>query len=339
MGWGTADESGKYRGENGKIVLCTPLRSYLLKAARTELQEIGKYLTLRDVIWQSFWHRNERGVLKPYWRLRHRQSFHDGVCLAQLLVAVRQTLNDKRESCTRCLTPKKVLRIATAIADDSSDIAKLLAIPYKPGKPSETEDPPRMVKRLRTRRWPWQYSTPSWPAAYNLACVYAAIYAHRNHQLKACMRNPEDKQAKPDAGQIKEELRCLAGKVVTSLEFAINNPECEMDRPSEWIASDPDFGCLHSPDDQCSKIQELPGRSEAARLSTHPRLSMERRAAQPRHRTTWSHITNRRHRTSWMMSGGSGSGPRPRRPRTNPRKRTVAALETRIRRGRAVKVR
>jgi hypothetical protein len=103
----------------------------LLEAAQTELQEIGQYLTLRDVIWQSFWHRNERGVLKPYWRLRHRQSFHDGVCLAQLLVAVRQTLNDKKADLPP--HPQKVLRIATAIADDSSYIANLLGIQYKPG--------------------------------------------------------------------------------------------------------------------------------------------------------------------------------------------------------------
>jgi hypothetical protein len=47
-------------------------------------------------------------------------------------------------------------------------------------------------------------------------------------------------------------LRYLARQAVTSLEFAINNPECEMERPSEWIASDPDFGCLRSPDDQFS---------------------------------------------------------------------------------------
>jgi hypothetical protein len=127
-----------------------------------------------------------------------------------------------------------------------------LHISYKPGKPLGHKDPLPMVKRLRTRRWPWQYSTPSWPAAYNLACVYAAIYSHRNHQLEACMRKPEYNQAQPDAEKIKE-LRYLARQVVTSLEFAINNPECEMERPSEWIDSDPDFGCLQNCDDQCSK--------------------------------------------------------------------------------------
>jgi hypothetical protein len=115
-----------------------------------------------------------------------------------------------------------------------------LGIPYgwRP-KWSERKDPPTIGKRLRTRRWPMQYSTPSWPAAYNLACVYAAIYAARNHQ--------------PNARKIENELQCLVEKVVTSLEFAINNPECEMERPSEWIDSDPDFGCLRSCDDHSSE--------------------------------------------------------------------------------------
>jgi hypothetical protein len=252
-------KSEKYYVENDKLVLCTGLRSYLLKAAWKELQEIGQYLTLRDVIWHSFWHRNERGVLKPYWRRRHRQSFHDGVHLAQLLVAVRQTLNHKEEkkklphglaqlllAVRQTLKadplphPQKALRIATAIAGDSSCIAGLLGIPYGwRSKWSERKDPPTIGKRLRTRRWPMQYSTPSWPAAYNLACVYAAIYAVRNHQ--------------PNARKIENELQCLVEKVVTSLEFAINNPECEMERPSEWIDSDPDFGCLRSCDDHSSE--------------------------------------------------------------------------------------
>jgi hypothetical protein len=282
-----ADKSDKHRLEDGEPVLSAPLRSYLLEAAQKELREIGRYLTLRDVIWQSFWHRNERGVLKPYWRLRHRQSFHDGVFLAQLLVAVRlQTLNEKeadplphglarllpavrqawkahprRHGPVQLLVavrqilkadplprPQKVLRIATAIADDSSCIAKVLRIQYRLGRPwRQGHHPPRMVKRLRTRRWPRQYSTPSWPAAYNLACVYAAICADPN-QLKACIHKTEDDQAQDGAEQITRQLQSLVGKVVTSLEFAITNPECEMERPSEWIANDPDFDCLRSGD-------------------------------------------------------------------------------------------
>lgn len=32
--------------------------------------------------------------------------------------------------------------------------------------------------------------------------------------------------------------------MVRSLEFAVCNPECEMERPSEWISHDPDFDWL-----------------------------------------------------------------------------------------------
>ena len=36
----------------------------------------------------------------------------------------------------------------------------------------------------------------------------------------------------------------LVDKVVASLEFVVRNPECGMERPSEWIDNDPDFGWL-----------------------------------------------------------------------------------------------
>jgi hypothetical protein len=45
---------------------------------------------LRHVIWQSFSHRGERGILKPYWQLQQGHEFHDGVCVTLLLAAVRR---------------------------------------------------------------------------------------------------------------------------------------------------------------------------------------------------------------------------------------------------------
>jgi hypothetical protein len=262
-----ADKSTARGVQDGKAELPAGLRPDLLDAAWTELQAIWRYLSLRHVVWQSLWHRDERGVLKPYWQLRHRQAFRDGVCVALLLVAVRRALSDKREigpvpaerpeggvrlRPAYRLPRARIMRVATAIAGDSAAIAAAAGIsPGRPGKPPGTGMRP-MARRLRTRRRPWQYSTRSWQAAYNLACVYAAIARDRSHQLEDCRRKPGGAKAGADANRIEDELLGLVTKVVTSLEFAVSNPECEMDRPWEWISHDPDFGCLRSADDQFS---------------------------------------------------------------------------------------
>jgi hypothetical protein len=38
----------------------------------------------------------------------------------------------------------------------------------------------------------------------------------------------------------------LDHRVIISLQHAINNPDCEMQRPWDWISHDPDFSCLKS---------------------------------------------------------------------------------------------
>jgi hypothetical protein len=71
-----------------------------------------------------------------------------------------------------------------------------------------------LVQQNRSRWLPWQRRTPSWEAAYNTACAYAAL--NLDHQ------------------------------VIISLQRAINNPDCKMQRPWDWISHDPDFSCLKS---------------------------------------------------------------------------------------------
>jgi hypothetical protein len=192
----------------------TWLKPYLLAAARQELQEIQRYLTWRHVVWGMFWHRNERSVLRPYLRLRHRQDFHDGVSVALLLVAVREALTPGVRDRGKLRHASRIARIVAAISGDSRDFQH--ALPDFPDRSTAQQ----LTKRLRTRRRPGQCGTPSWPAAYNLACAYSALAAH------------------PGAADKKSSL---IEKVITSLEFAIGNPECEMERPSEWIGNDPDF--------------------------------------------------------------------------------------------------
>jgi len=209
------DVADGVRGRD-QAAMMEPLRPRLLDAAEQELTAIQRYLTRRHIIWGMFWTRNERGVLRPYRRARHRQAFHDGVCVALLLVAVRKALMPGAKAGGDLRYSRTIARIVTAISGDSKDFANVLR-----DFPARTAKPRPITARLRTRRWPWHCSTPSWPAAYNLACAYAALAARSGVE-------PER----------------LVAKVVASLEFAVCNPECEMERPSEWIGNDPDFGRL-----------------------------------------------------------------------------------------------
>ena len=68
------------------------LRETLLLAARENCARSAA-MTLPLVIWGTFRHRDERVIRGPHWSLRKRQSFHDGLCAAELLVTIRRILN------------------------------------------------------------------------------------------------------------------------------------------------------------------------------------------------------------------------------------------------------
>ena len=103
--WGTFRESLRILGRCSVIGAMPKKASFPGEAAARakeriadgrddELRACRRQLALRSVIWETFRHRDERAVRKPYWRLRERQRFHDGVRVAELLVAVRQRLNE-----------------------------------------------------------------------------------------------------------------------------------------------------------------------------------------------------------------------------------------------------
>lgn len=214
----------------GNAELPPELRARLLKAAWEELLAIRWHLSLPSVMWYSFWRRDERAILKPYWRLPYRQAFHDGVGAALLLVAAARRADGDpdrvRRGTRRAWT---ILRVATAITGDGTPLASALGID---GGLERLERKLRPVtKTLRTRHWFRRYRTRSWQAGYNLACAYAAVMKTR---------------LASEAGVAPDDLRKLTGQIVTCLEFAACNPECEMERPGDWIGNDPDFRFLHS---------------------------------------------------------------------------------------------
>jgi hypothetical protein len=221
--YGTADrcDAAGAHGPLEENLSCNRLRRELLTAAKKELDHCRRQLSLRHVVWGSFRHRDERVMRKPYWRLRDRQSFHDGALVAELLVTARQMLNN--EGCTRkdYRHAKRAMRITTAITGGCAAIEALFTKSNLPDL-SELKDEKPPDQNEERRRWlPWQHRTRSWPAAYNTACLYAAL---------------------ADSGRYNREE--MARRVVISLTRAINDPQCELERPSDWISRDPDFSCL-----------------------------------------------------------------------------------------------
>ena len=197
------------------------LRTELLTAAKKELSHCRRQLSLWHVVWGSFWHRDERVMRKPYWGLRERQSFHDGALVAELLVTVRQVLNNER--CTRKAYrhARKAMRITAAITGGCAAVEALLT-QSDPPAPSELKNERPPGQSAKRRRWvPWQHRTRSWAAAYNTACIYAAL-------ADSCRYDPKE----------------MARRVVISLTRAITDDQCELERPSDWISRDPDFSCL-----------------------------------------------------------------------------------------------
>jgi hypothetical protein len=199
------------------------LRDMLLKAAQEELRAVRKQLTLWRAIRAMLVHRDERAIRKVYWRLRERQSLHDGARVAELLVTLRRTRSGGQ--CPVRIGPSiwKALRIVAGVTGDSTPVRDVL----KDNRP-ETYEPANAPLAGKTRLAFWQRRTPSWQAAYNTACLYAAL----EHQ-------------DADSGQRRE----MARRAITSLERAVCDRDCEMERPYDWIANDPDFHGLKAWDE------------------------------------------------------------------------------------------
>lgn len=232
------------------------LRMKLLTAAGNELRAGRRQVTLWRVMWAMFWHRDERAVRKPYWRLRERQHPQDAARVAELLVAVRQRLAEQECDCTReslrqarkdRRRAKRALHIIAVITGDITEIETLLdrkehVAPkgsrkkWQPGanageaQQTALDAPKNGAEKWRpgtnagrTRWLPWQHRTSSWQAAYNAACLYAAVAASSSD------KNQQGKMAQMA-------LRCL--------ERVVNDRNCEMERPWDWISTDPDLRCL-----------------------------------------------------------------------------------------------
>jgi hypothetical protein len=248
-------------GTHGPSVLSHALRETLLGAARSELRVLRRELSLSMVLWNTFARRDERTVWKPHWNPATRQAFRDGVRVAEVLVAVKQRLNEREvaERSGVAVRPggrtdslRAPVRIAAAIAGDATPIRTVLSRPFDewPGPreaPSATGGPLPLT-RDRVRWLPGQARTASWQAAYNTACLYAVLVQHG---------------LADDA------------KVIASLRRVAGNRDSGLERPYDWISNDPDFAPLLRSDSPHKNIRNFltaqERRDYPARQTSHPR--------------------------------------------------------------------
>jgi hypothetical protein len=192
--------------------------------------------------------RPQRAEWTPHWRRAHRQGFRDGVCVAELLVAVKQRLNERqlaelrgqpaggRPPLATRFRQRKGLQIVSAITGDAAAVAAVLSAPagrWPAGAQAASGEraadgswvPPT---RDRVRWLPWQARTASWQAAYNTACLYAVLV----------------RQGLADEDQ-----------VVASLRRVVLNRDSGVERPHDWISNDPDFAPLLRDDAPYKKVK------------------------------------------------------------------------------------
>ena len=240
------------QGAGGPSVLSHALRETLLGASQRELRAIRRQLSLAMVIWNTFWRRSERTVWLPQWRRAMRQSFRDGICVAELLVAVKRRLNERYQTQHQGRPPgrgpgraerfrqRKGLQVVTAIMGDAAPVRAVLWTPFgawpaaapAPQGRATGPVPAGWIPPTRDRvRWlPWQSRTASWQAAYNTACLFAVLARHR-------LADEE--------------------QVVASLRRVVTNVESGVERPYDWISHDPDFAPLLLPEAPYPKLHEF----------------------------------------------------------------------------------
>ena len=109
----------------------------LLKIAAKDLGEVRTQLSAWRVVRDGVFRRDERAVWLPHWRRGYRQPFHDGVCVAELLIAIRCRLLEPDGEDPRWLMRARVrwhlrraIRITSFIAGDPAHINAVLTDPH-----------------------------------------------------------------------------------------------------------------------------------------------------------------------------------------------------------------
>ena len=291
----------------GPHVLSHELRETLLDAAKRDLRAIRAQLSFPVVAWNTFWLRDERAAWKPHWRLRRRQEFRDGVCVAELLLAVKHRFNEKylvekeraqgaapspgarRRNPVRRrrrrtergadfaerLHQRKGLQVVTAIVGDSTAVRTVLWAPFAAwpgvGLRGGPEAPDRDV--------------PALAEALPQGATRAAWVPPTRDRVRwlPWQKRTASWQAAYNAACLYAVIlqQNLAGEeqVVTSLRRLVSNRESGLERPHDWISNDPDFAPLLRYDSPYRKVKTF---LEAQERRDYPVRQVHRHlAAQP----------------------------------------------------------
>jgi hypothetical protein len=245
-------------GTTGPSVLSHRLREALLRAAQRDLRSMRRQQSFPLIVWNTFWRRDERTVWKPQWRPATRQAFRDGVCVAELLVAVKHRLNERfltergdqpagrGPGLIERFWQRKGLRVVAAITGDATAVRTVLQAPFGAWP---RPDQPVAGQPVAGRRWAGRYSPGPDPADPDLTALPRWVPPTRDRARWLPW------QARTASWQAAYNTACLYAvlvqqglaredQVVASLRRVVLNRDSGMERPHDWISNDPDFAPL-----------------------------------------------------------------------------------------------
>jgi len=300
--------------DKGPHVLSHELRETLLDAARRDLRTIRTQLSFPVVAWNTFWLRDERTVWKPHWRLRRRQEFRDGVCVAELLLAVKHRFNEKylvekeraqsaalpagaqRRSPVRRrrkrtergagfaerLRQRKGLQAVTAIVGDSTAVRTVLWEPFAAWPAAGQGNAARTAPEAPGPEAPVLAEAVAGPAA---RAAWIPPTRDRLRWLPWQKRTASWQAAYNTACLFAVLLQhglATEEQVIASLRRVANNRESGLERPHDWISNDPDFAPLLRPDSPYRKVKTF---LEAQERRDYPIRQVHHLAPQPERAT------------------------------------------------------
>jgi len=271
----------------GPHVLSHELRETLLDAARRDLRTIRTQLSFPVVAWNTFWLRDERTVWRPHWRLRRRQEFRDGVCVAELLLAVKHRFNEKylveKERAQGAAPPvrpqhrtpvrrrrrrterganfaerlhqRKGLQVVTAIVGDSTAVRTVLWAPFSVWPTASQGNPGQpALEALDPEEPVLAEAVPEGPAR----AAWIPPTRDRVRWLPWQKRTASWQAAYNTAclfAVLLQQGLATEEQVIASLRRVVNNLDSGLERPYDWISNDPDFTPLLRPDCPHRKVK------------------------------------------------------------------------------------